>query len=157
MSPKRPYIPPNVIRHDSDSEFPEWKRNIVRSLRQESKSDTSFPGIVGHDYMTVVDLDRRYVHVSDDFCRLLGYQREALIGKQYDDLSAPETNDILTVFNLFCQLEYMHGLWILVARSGTRILVRYEAWLRSDMLIEGHIQLVGTGILTESDGKTSDA
>ena len=145
MSPKKSYIPPSVVRHDSDSELPESKRNVVRSLYGEPKSNMSSADIVGNDYRTVIDLDRRYVHVSDDFCRLLGYEREALIGKRYDDLSAPETNDILTVFNLFCQLEYMHGLWMLVARGGTRILVRYESWLRPDMLIEGHMQLVGAG------------
>lgn len=145
MSPKRPYIPPRVVRHDSESEFPEGKRNLIRSFCQEPKSDPCSSRMDSPDYMTIVDLDRRYIHVSDDFCRLLGYEREALIGKRYDDLSAPETSDILTVFNLFCQLEYMHGLWMLVARSGTRILVRYEAWLRPDMLIEGHMQLVGAG------------
>lgn len=96
------------------------------------------------DYVTVVDLDRRYVQVSDEFCRLVGYDRETLLGKRYDDLTAPETNDVFTTFNLFCQLEYMQGLWMLVARSGTRILVRYEAWLRPDRLIEGHMRLIRT-------------
>jgi PAS domain S-box-containing protein len=145
MCPKRPYIPPRVVRHDSDSEFPEWKRNLIRALYREPNNDASLPAVASCDYRTIVDLDRRYIHVSDDFCRLLGYEREDLVGKRYDDLSAPDTNDILTVFNLFCQLEYMHGLWMLVASTGTRILVRYEAWLRPDMLIEGHMQLVGAG------------
>ena len=143
MSPKKPYIPPRVVRHDSDAEFPERKRDLIRALYREPNSDASLPAVASSDYRTIVDLDRRYIHVSDDFCRLLGYEREDLIGKRYDDLSAPDTNDILTVFNLYCQLEYMQGLWMLVARSGTRILVRYEAWLRPDMLIEGHMRLVG--------------
>ena len=145
MALRKPYVPPAVTRHDSDSGFPEWKRNLIRSLRRESKNDQSFPLILVPDYTTVVDLDRRYVEVSDDFCKLVGHQREELIGKRWDDLSAPDTIDIPTVFNLFCQLEYMHGLWMLVARSGTRILVRYESWLRSDKLIEGRMQVVGAG------------
>jgi PAS domain S-box-containing protein len=145
MSARKPYVPPAVIRHDSDSDLPEWKRNLLRSLHGERNGSLPSLPVVGHDYMTVVDLDRRYVQVSDDFCKLVGYEREALIGKRYDELSAPETNDIPTVFNLFCQLEYMHGLWMLVSRSGTRILVRYESWLRADKLIEGHMQLVGAG------------
>ena len=49
-------------------------------------------------------MKRRYVLVSDDFCRLVGYEREELLGKRYDDLTDPETNDLLTVFNLSCQL-----------------------------------------------------
>ena len=145
MSSRKPYISPCVIRHDSDSEFPEWKRNLIRSLRLELDPGRTCSPTVGRDYRTVVDLDRRYVEVSDDFCRLVGYDRETLIGKRYDELSAPGTNDIHTVFNLFCQLEYMHGLWMLLARSCTRILVRYESWLRSDRLIEGHMKLVDGG------------
>lgn len=101
--------------------------------------------IVASEYRTVIDMDRRYVYVSDAFCRLVGYTREELIGARYDDLTAPETNDLRTVFNLFCQLEYMHGLWMLVARSGARILVRYESWIRPDRLIEGRMQLVAAG------------
>lgn len=103
--------------------------------------------IVAGEYRTVIDMDRRYVYVSDAFCRLVGYTREELIGKRYDALTAPETNDLRTVFNLFCQLEYMHGLWMLVARSGTRILVRYESWVRPDQLIEGRMQLVAAGLV----------
>jgi hypothetical protein len=60
-------------------------------------------------------------------------------------LTAPDTNDIQTVFDLFSRLGYMHGLWMLVARKGTRILVRYEAWVRADSLIEGHMEVVGAG------------
>lgn len=145
MSARKPYVPPTVIRHDSDSELPAWKRNLLCSLHRERNGSWPSLPVVGHDYVTVVDLDRRYVEVSNDFCKLVGYEREALIGKRYDELSAPETNDIPTVFSLFCQLEYMHGLWMLMSRSGTHILVRYESWLRADKLIEGHMQLVGAG------------
>jgi PAS domain S-box-containing protein len=134
MSPKRPEAP---------LQFPEPEKNDgIRSLSRESKSN--FPSSRG-DYMTIIDMERRYVQVSDGFCKLVGYERKALLGMRYDQLTAPETNDVFTTFNLFCQLEYMQGLWMLVARSGTQILVRYEAWLRSDNLIEAHMQLVGAG------------
>jgi PAS domain S-box-containing protein len=93
-------------------------------------------------YKTVVNLDRRYVDVSDGFCDLVGYKREELIGKQYDDLTAPKTNDIPTVFKLFTKSGYMHGLWMLVNRQGENILVRYESWIRADSLIEGRMEAV---------------
>jgi len=79
------------------------------------------------------------------FCQLVGYQREELVGKRYDDLTAPNTNDVPTVFGLFQKLGYMHGMWMLVSREGTRILVRYESWLRPDSYIEGHMEVVGAG------------
>ena len=60
------------------------------------------PGTERHSLsITVVDSNRRYVEVSDNFYQLVGYQREELVGKRYDDLTAPNTNDISTVFSLF--------------------------------------------------------
>jgi PAS domain S-box-containing protein len=94
------------------------------------------------DYTAVVDMDRRYIEVSDSFCDLVGYQREELIGKTYDEITAPSTNDIPIVFGLFVKNGYMHGLWMLVHRRGTHILVRYEAWMRPDCQIQSNMELV---------------
>jgi PAS domain S-box-containing protein len=99
-------------------------------------------GSVRADYTAVVDGDRRYVEVSDTFCQLVGYRREELIGKRFDDLTAPGTNDIPSVFRQFVSQGYMQGLWMLVSRSGTTILVRYESWVRSDCYIQGNMELV---------------
>ncbi len=99
-------------------------------------------GSVRADYTTVVDGDRRYVEVSDSFCQLVGYGRDELIGKRYDDLTAPFTNDIPIVFRLFVSLGYMHGLWMLMDRTGNIVLVRYESWVRSDCYIQSKMELV---------------
>lgn len=97
------------------------------------------------EYTTVVDRSRKYVQVSDSFCKLLGYQREELIGRKYDDVTAPRTNNVQTVHDLFMKSGYMHGIWILVHRRGTRILVRYESRLRPDGFIESQMELLGAG------------
>ena len=96
-------------------------------------------------YVVIVDANRRYTDVSDSFCKLLGYSREQLIGRKYDEFTLPGTTDIPVVFDLFVKTGYMHGLWVLVNRSGTHLLVRYEAWCRSDGLIEGQMELLGAG------------
>ena len=142
MSKRKPYAPPSVLSYESETEYPGWTRSIVKTLRQELEA-LQFE--VEPQYVTVVDSDRKYVEVSDSFCQLLGYQREELVGKRYDDLTAPNTNDIPTVFGLFQKLGYMHGMWMLVSREGTRILVRYESRLRPDSYIEGHMEVVGAG------------
>jgi PAS domain S-box-containing protein len=113
--------------------------NTTLALREESMKDG---GSVRPDYTTVVAGDRRYIEVSDSFCQLVGYRREELIGKRFDDLTAPGTNDIPTVFRLFVSLGYMHGLWMLVDRTGTKLLVRYESWVRRDCYIESKMELV---------------
>jgi PAS domain S-box-containing protein len=145
MSRKKPYFRPRVISSESEAELPERIRNVVQSLRPDPENGSASQGRVKPEYTTVVDCDRRFVQVSDSFCRLMGYQRADLIGRQYDDLTAPGTNDIQTIFDLFSKLGYMHGLWMLESRSGARILVRYESWLRSDSLIEGNLEVVGGG------------
>src|SRR6267378_133314 len=143
MPKRKPYAQPRVIRYESEAEYPERTRSIAKTLRQELGAALQFE--VEPQYVTVVDSDRRYVEVSDSFCQLVGYQREELVGMRYDDLTAPNTNDVPTVFDLFQKLGYMHGLWLLVNREGTRILVRYESWLRPDSYIEGHMEVVGAG------------
>ncbi len=145
MSKRQPYTPPRVSRYASEAEYPDRTRNTVKSLRQELGPPTSPAFDVASQYVVVVDSDRKYVEVSDSFCQLVGYQREELLAKRYDDLTAPNTNDIPKVFGLFARQGYMHGLWMLVSREGTRILVRYEAWLRPDSYIEGRMEVVGAG------------
>ena len=88
MPKRKPYARPSFIRHE------------LEAAKFEVKPQ----------YVTVVDRDRKYVEVSDSFCQLVGYQREELVGMRYDDLTAPNTNDIPTVFGLFQKLGYMHGL-----------------------------------------------
>lgn len=125
-------------RYQAEHQAPN-ELSVALTLRDERMKQG---GSVRADYTTVVDGDRRYVEVSDSFCQLLGYRREELIGKRYDDLTAPGTNDIPSVFRLFVSQGYMQGLWVLVSRTGTRILVRYEAWVRSDCYIQGNMELV---------------
>src|SRR5271156_1400461 len=145
MSQKRAYAPPRVYRHDTEADYPAWTKEIVKSLRQEAALKAPQELKLGPSYTTVVDADRRYVQVSDAFCQLVGYSREELIGRRCDDLTAPNTSDIPAVFNLFSRLGYMQGLWMLVSQQGTRILVRYEAWVRPDSYIERRMELVSAG------------
>jgi PAS domain S-box-containing protein len=111
------------------------------------------PHLVTPAYTAVVDKERKYVEVSESFCKLVGYKAEELIGTRYDELTAPGTADIQTTSNLFARLGYMHGLWTVVHRTGYRILIRYESWLRSDANIESNIELLQTIHLSHVDGE----
>jgi PAS domain S-box-containing protein len=143
MSEEKPYIPPHFDRYESEADDPDRVRDSVESMRQKLKITPQCE--VKPEFITIVNSDRKFVEVSESFCRLLGYRREELIGKPYDDVTAPNTNDIPTVFRLFSEMGYMHGLWMLASRRGTRILVRYESWIRPDSYIEGHMELLGAG------------
>jgi PAS domain S-box-containing protein len=97
---------------------------------------------VAPTYTTVINRERRFVHVSESFCKLVGYKAEELIGRRYDHLTALNTADIPTTSRLFYKHGYMHGLWVLVHRTGYRILIRYESWLRPDANIQSNIEVV---------------
>jgi len=134
MAAKKVYIPPRLTAYDPN--VPEWVNLWRQGLL---KGANILP-----TYTTVVDQDRKYVHVSKSFSDLLGYNAEELIGMRYDHVTALNTADIPTTHTLVSKFGYLHGLWMLVHRRGHLILVRYEAWLRPDTNIQSNIELVQT-------------
>jgi PAS domain S-box-containing protein len=117
----------------------------AKPISPDSQEISRLDAHVEPTYTVVVNKERKYTDVSDSFCKLLGYAREELIGKRYDDFTAPRTNDISVVMDLFLKSGYMHGIWVFVHRRGTKILVRYEVWLRADGQYQGHMELLGAG------------
>jgi PAS domain-containing protein len=132
---RKPYVPPRLTAYDPDN-VPEW----LNLIRQGMLTGARIPPID----TTVVDQNRKFVAVSKSFSELVGYEIEELIGTRYDHLTALNTADIPMTYNLFSRLGYMHGLWMLVHRTGYHILIRYESWLRPDKNIQSNIELVRT-------------
>jgi PAS domain S-box-containing protein len=97
------------------------------------------------EYVTVVSAQRKFVDTSPSFCKLLGYTREELLDRLFDDFTAPHTANIPIIWRLFVWTERMVGIWVFAHRSGTKLFVRYEAFARSDGLYEAHMELLGAG------------
>jgi PAS domain S-box-containing protein len=135
MDKKKLHGPPRLTVYDPKN-VPEW----LNLMRQDVLKGAHVPPT----YTTVVDQDRTFVDVSESFSKLVGYKVEELIGTRYDDLTALNTADIPMTYNLFSRLGYMHGLWMLVHRTGYRILIRYESRLRPDTNIQSNIEVVQT-------------
>jgi PAS domain S-box-containing protein len=94
----------------------------------------------------LIGKDNIFVEVSDGFCRLVGHSRAELLGMKLEDLAAPGTVDITTAFNPSKATGCAHGLWLLISREGTRILVRYKSRVRSDdLLMQSQLELIGAG------------
>jgi PAS domain S-box-containing protein len=136
MNKKTIYVPPRLTAYHP--------KNVPESLKLLLGDLISGGAHVAPVYTTVVDPSRKFIEVSDGFSKLLGYETEELIGTPYDHLTVPNTADISTTYNLFKQLGYMHGLWMLAHRTGYRIVIRYEAWLRPDSNIQSNIEVVQT-------------
>jgi PAS domain S-box-containing protein len=97
------------------------------------------------DYVVVVNSRRRFVEVSPTFCKLLGYTEGELLGKTYDEVTVPGTNNIPLVLEMFLQVGYMSGIWVFAHRSGTKLFVRYESVIRKDGLFESQMELLAAG------------
>jgi len=134
---KKKYVPPRLTAYDPKN-VPEW----LNVMHQDLLNGAHVPPT----YTTVVDPNRKYLHVSANFSELVGYKVEELLGTPYDHLTVPNTVDIPTTYTMFSKLGYMHGLWMLNHRAGHRILIRYEAWLRPDKNIQSNIELVQTSV-----------
>lgn len=97
------------------------------------------------EYVTVVNSRRKFVEVSPTFCKLLGYTQDELLGKTYDEITVPRTNNIPLVLEMFLQVGHMSGIWVFTHRSGTKLFVRYESVLRQDGLFESQMELLAAG------------
>jgi hypothetical protein len=134
------YTPPLAIGLSCKEAYPASMGDTTPRQDQSPESDTCFPCTI------LIGKDNSYVEVSDGFCRLVGYSRAELLRMKLEDLAAPGTADITTAFNPSKATGCAHGLWLLVSREGTRILVRYESRVRSDdLLMQTQLELIGAG------------
>jgi hypothetical protein len=85
-------------RRTKNAVSPEW---VMESFQNELVVTESSRPRVASVYTTIVDGDRKYVWASDSSCELLAYKLEELIGKRYDEVTAPTTNDIPVTSSMF--------------------------------------------------------
>jgi Domain of unknown function (DUF4372) len=91
MPQRKPYSPPRATKQEFGSDYLKW----MASLESDSQEQPLSPQRkVEPDHKAVVNSDRRFVELSDGFCKLVGYTREELLSMRYDELTARNTNDI---------------------------------------------------------------
>jgi PAS domain S-box-containing protein len=134
------YVPPLAIDLACKEAYPASMTNAIQEKEFSPGGRTTSPNCT-----ILIGKDNSYLEVSDGFCRLVGYSRNELLHMQLEDLAAPGTADITTAFNPSQKTGCAHGLWLLVSREGTRILVRYESRLRNDLLMQTQLELIGAG------------
>jgi PAS domain S-box-containing protein len=106
----------------------------LRVLQQELSSDVaaapaghSHPEVSG-EYVVFVDANRKYVDVTEGVCSLLGYSRAELLGKTIDDITAPELRgSVSATFQEYVNAGSLSGQFLLVARDGRKVAIRYES------------------------------
>src|SRR4051794_36931037 len=72
------------------------------------------------EVIVVADSDSRYVAVTDNVHRLLGYRAEELVGRSISDITAPELREATSaVWEQFIRLRRRRQPYALVAKDGT--------------------------------------
>lgn len=79
-----------------------------------------------------VDRDRRYVHVTDGFLNLIGYDRDEVLGHLIDDFTYPGTANPKEVFTRYLDNGHMDGRYVLRHKSGKRVPIEFEAGILAD-------------------------
>jgi PAS domain S-box-containing protein len=79
-----------------------------------------------------VDRDRRYVHVTDGFLDLIGYERDEVLGRLIDHFTYPGTADTREVFTNYLKDGYMEGRFVLRHKSGAKVPIQFEAGVLPD-------------------------
>jgi PAS domain S-box-containing protein len=97
------------------------------------------------DYVAVFNDRRKFVEVSPSFCKLLGYAENELIGRPFEDVTVPRTNNIPILVQMLIENGYLQGIWVLAHKRGTKLFVRFATVLRTDGLYEAAMELIAAG------------
>jgi PAS domain S-box-containing protein len=79
-----------------------------------------------------VDRDRRFVHVTEGFLELIGYDRDEVLGHLIDDFTYPGTANAREVFHRYLKDGHMEGAYVLRHKSGQKVAIEYEAGILAD-------------------------
>jgi PAS domain S-box-containing protein len=116
VTPKKPYVPPQVGTYKSVEDLPSKFRTVAAQILAEQPI-----------LKVTVDDDHRYLAVSEEFARLLGYTSRELIGKRVDEITTKDTLDIEFAFQASRRLGELQGLWLFERRDGKKLLCSFRA------------------------------
>jgi PAS domain S-box-containing protein len=118
---RKKYEAPTITRVSLDSQS--WK--------------TQGTSAQGNDqFRIVLNREGRFQQVSEEFCGLVGYEQDQLLGKHVDDVTVSRTVNIPQHLGAVAQFGHFHCLWMFAHREGHVILVRCDCELLPDASIE---------------------
>lgn len=117
---------------ESQRGLPQEVRTKLESLVWEATSGKDELGISGNDCRVLLSIEGRFKQVSQEFCRLIGYEAKEFIGKR---IAAFRTANIPQHLRAVVHFGNFHNLWMFTARVGRAMVVRCDWELFSDSTI----------------------
>ena len=106
-------------------------------------------------YCTVeLDLQGKFTRVSEEFCRLVGYERRELLGQPIDRVTVSATVNVPQHLGAVFHFGSFHSLWMFVDRGGRGVLVQSDWGLHPDMSILVFCRLMAHLGLAASAGQS---
>jgi PAS domain S-box-containing protein len=138
---KKKYARPMVISTKLEDLSPRMRAEAEsllseRGRREHMKAESS------PDHRILLTLEGGLKEVSDEFCRLLGYERSELLGKPIDAVTASQTTGIPKHLGTVFHFGSFEGLWLFAHKNGRKILVRCRWELLPDSSIEIRSELI---------------
>ncbi|MFY9143149.1 diguanylate cyclase [Sulfuricurvum sp.] len=86
----------NILLQNQKNEIEELNQNLESRIQEKSKKLQEYINIIDH-YVITSQTDRKGIitYVSDAFCKISGYNREELIGKNHSIIRHPDMPDSL--------------------------------------------------------------
>lgn len=151
---RKQYEAPAVKRVTLTGASEKIRKELVHLLSKTTREKEALGKSNGGCRM-LLSLQGRFKQISQEFCRLIGYDQKELIGKCIDDITASRTVRVSQHLGAVLHFGQFHNLWMFVAREGRGIVVRCEWELLPDMSISIFCEPVssGTALTTDVLGK----
>lgn len=136
---RKKYEAPTVTPLSLDNLSPKTRGELAR-LVSGSAQETQPAGGSNGESRIVLSLEGRFKRISEEFCGLVGYAQDELLGKRIDEVTASRTVHIPQHLGAVVHFGQFHSLWMFVHREGRAVLVRSDWALLPDLSIEIHCE-----------------
>jgi PAS domain S-box-containing protein len=134
---RRKYEPPTVTLATAGKLSPKVRSEVARMLSEMTSEEPSFPKSNG-ELRIELSLEGKFKNVSEEFCVLVGYTRNELLGRRIDEITMPRTLHIRQHLGAVLQFGSFHCLWMFARNDGRVVLVRTDWELLPDLSMEVH-------------------
>jgi PAS domain-containing protein len=132
---RKKYQAPTLTRVAFTS-LSEKGREEIAQLISQTASEGQLTRRSKDEFCMVLDLEGRFKRASEQFCALVGYAQNELVGRPIDDVTASRTVHIPQHLGAVVHFGQFHCLWMFVHRDGHGVLVRSDWELLADLSME---------------------
>ena len=133
---RKKYEAPTVTLATVGKLSPRVRSEVARMLSEMSEGP-SFPKSNG-EFRIELSLEGKFKNVSEEFCVLVGYTRNELLGRRIDEITMSRTLHIPQHLGAVLHFGCFHCLWMFARGDGRVVLVRTDWELLPDLSMEVH-------------------